>query len=698
MAHSMYKAFTCNNKQGTSAILCSSDNNFYIRQLFGMNCMVYGYDEHSDPAQEMFLLDTDTGHFSAVNSEPSGSSPSKGSMNISWKITGNDMALKSKWDFCEETGILSRKDILRNEGLRDVNVFRCLMRFTFEPGCYEVYSQSSSWCGENRGSWQDLHDDGFIFRCIGGRTTQGYTPYLCIKNKHEGSGTVFHIIPKGNWVIKVREEKSAVNSLSYAVLELGLSDENLKMCLKPGQQVDLPEILIHDLPEGEMMMAAPRLHKYLLKHSCKASDQQIPVVYNTWFDAFEFLETSRLEKQLEAAKNLGCEVFVIDAGWYGAEEGDWYAQAGDWREKLDGAFRGHMREFADTVRQTGLGFGLWMEPERIGSRTPIAREHPEWFIPAGNGYFYPDIVKQGVYDYILSQISGLIERYDLAWMKLDFNFELGLDPHGSELLLYYEAWYGIIEELRNRYPGVFIEGCASGGMRLEMNSLSHCDAHFLSDNVFPQDVLRIYEGAMLRLLPGRVTKWAVLRSIGNTIPRYGTPLDKSPHTLVTPAGATWDISVTNHIDFTLLAAISGVFGLSGDIAGLPPVFQERLRQHIDFYKRYRKMIYNSIGYLLTPMHGSRDDSGWMAHQLQSDDGTGSILLVYRLNDERKANIIKPCVFNEKKLYKVEYWDRRKDIEHISGRNLMEEGINIEIPDKFEAVAVIFTADELQEVD
>jgi hypothetical protein len=80
-------------------------------------------------------------------------------------------------------------------------------------------------------------------------------------------------------------------------------------------------------------------------------------------------------------------------------------------------------------------------------------------------------------------------------------------------------------------------------MRLEINSQSHCDAHFLSDTVNPGDVLRIYEGALLRMLPGRLSKWAVMRSIGNTVPEYGTPLKDSPYRLVTPDG---DMAVFVH--------------------------------------------------------------------------------------------------------------------------------------------------------
>ena len=131
--------------------------------------------------------------------------------------------------------------------------------------------------------------------------------------------------------------------------------------------------MIQSLPGGEPAAAAPRLHRWLQKRLFASQRPEMPVVYNTWFDQFEVLDVPRLRQQLQAAKEVGCEVFVIDAGWYGPQAGDWFAQAGDWREKTDGAFRGAMAAFADEVRAAGLGFGLWMEPERFGPDVPIRR-------------------------------------------------------------------------------------------------------------------------------------------------------------------------------------------------------------------------------------------------------------------------------------------------------------------------------------
>jgi len=177
-----------------------------------------------------------------------------------------------------------------------------------------------------------------------------------------------------------------MNGLPFVVVELGLADEDLRCVLQPGASLALPEILIHELPNGQPHLACPTaapLRQDALFHDAKP---QAPVVYNTWFYEFEVLDVPRLRRQLAAAAELGCEVFVVDAGWYGPNGPFWWLQTGDWREKTDSAFCGRLAEFAGEVPRGGLGFGLWMEPERFSTTCPIYQAHPEWFCMADNDF------------------------------------------------------------------------------------------------------------------------------------------------------------------------------------------------------------------------------------------------------------------------------------------------------------------------
>ena len=58
-------------------------------------------------------------------------------------------------------------------------------------------------------------------------------------------------------------------------------------------------------------------------------------------------------------------------------------------------------------------------------------------------------------------------------MKIDFNFESGPGDARSEPSRYYAAWYQLLDEIRQAYPDTVFEGCASGGMRFDLNTLSY---------------------------------------------------------------------------------------------------------------------------------------------------------------------------------------------------------------------------------
>jgi alpha-galactosidase len=677
--------------EGTTAFVHDKDD-LYLERLFGLVCGLNGSNAGPARAQGLLYLSTDSGIYHSGNLLKIRSDFTESAAIIVWQTPDGRLEVESSWSFCQENGIWSRQDRLTNKGSRTETVYSCLARFVLTPGQYDIYSQSSIWCNENQGTWQRLHHGTLDLSCEGARTTQGSTPYMCIRDSGKGTGVVFHVIPKGNWVIRASASTGPSDSLPFAVIELGQADRQLCLKLAPGESVALPQILMQELLQGNLEAGAPRLHKYLLLNWFQNAKKTAPIIFNTWFDDFEFLDIDRLRRQLKAAKETGCEVFTIDAGWYGAGEGDWFSQAGDWREKQNAAFKGRMQDFSEEVRENGLDFGLWMEPERFGPLAPVVGEHPEWFISNGKGYYYLDLANPEAYLYLSGEISRLVDTYKLAWIKLDFNFEPCNDPSGRAFLSYYEQLYRLMDELRAKHSALFVEGCASGGMRLDINALSHYDAHFLTDTVNPIDVLRIYQGALLRLPAGRMTKWAVLRPAGDNIQRYGTPVASSPAAFVTPAGATWDRSVTADADFVAAVALTGVFGFSGDLAGLNQKTLACFRHHVNFYKKWREFIMNAHAHLLTPVRPKEDRSGWVAFQLQKTGAAENLLFVYRLEDTSNREWFKLQALDAGHLYEIRH-ENRTGIEPVvmSAEQLMVDGVFVELPDKNSAAVIVLNA-------
>lgn len=654
-------------KKGVS-LFRRKDGDLNLHQLLGMPC--------KDTV--LFSLATNTGT-SPLRTERTRCMTS--AVNISWQAPSNGLKVESSWTFSASDGIWSRRDTIENISSKTVIIERCLARFVFTPGQYEIYVQSSRWCRENQGAWQAMDHGEIILSCDGGRSTQGGTPYLCLRKAGSSKGVAFHILPCGDWVIRAKIESTGVITPPSLAIELGLSDHNLKLRIAPGERIELPEIVLQPTTSETLHLSAAPLHSYLLKRQPRDQKPAAPVVYNTWLDNYEFLEPDRLERQLAAAKSIGCEVFVVDAGWYGSGEDPWELQVGDWREKCGSAFDGQMITFADKVRATGLGFGLWMEPERLGASVPARRQHPSWFKLGGDGFYYPDMGKNSeARAWVFSEMSRLIETYQLVWMKVDFNaLSLGQDPLGHAFSGYYTAWYEVLDELRHKYPDTFLEGCASGGMRLDLNTLAHFDGHFLTDNANPWDVLRINQSALLRLPPGRLTKWTVLRSAGQTIPKYGTRIDAGDATLVTPTGGLWDKSETVDVDFAALVAMPGIFGLNGDLAGLPDAALNRLRHHVAFFKKWRWFMTDSIAHLLTPPRPICDRSGWAAIQFQNPRSQHSLVFVYRLDDASSLQCFRLQGLEAGKPYEIQASDHDdKPPRQVSGEELMTAGLSVEL--------------------
>ena len=662
----------------------------WLTDVFGLSGSPAGQEVGPDRVRGLAVIETAAGRYEADRLPLADLVAAGTTFHFRWHTAAEDVDLISTWTAEPASGVWRRSDILHNAGESTVRLRRCQARFVFAPGRYEVYSQRSGWCDENQGVWQPLHHGAIDLGCEGGRTCQGGTPYAVLRDAASQAAVAFHILPVGNWRIRIvaAATEPGADSLPFAVVELGLSAEGLDLALEPGEAISLPDVLFQAVPEGAPHAAAPALHRHLLATLYKNAKPVAPVVYNTWFDVFEHIELPRLRDQLAAAKEVGCEVFVVDAGWYGAQAGDWGLQTGDWREKLDGAFHGRMREFADEVRAAGLGFGLWMEPERIGPMAPIRSQHPDWFVPVAHGFSRPRIEDEQVYAYLRGEISRLIETYDLAWLKVDFNHELGNDPSHTALHDYYTNWYRMLGELRAQFPNVFLEGCASGGMRSDALTLSRFDNHFLSDTVEPVDVLRIYQGALLRLPPGRIGKWAVVRSVGQTIPVYGVPLAQTPASIVVPGGAIWTPSITCDLDFVTRVAMCGMLGLSGDLAGLPAQAQQRMRHHVAFYKQWREFIAGSVAHLLTPPAGRKDRAGWAAIQLQHPAHESALVFVYRLDDVSAVRSIHLRDLNPERAYTVIDDEGEPVAGRRLGADLMDAGLPVTLPAKNSAAVLV----------
>lgn len=634
-------------------------------------------------ADGVFALKTERGCFDERDAVGSFARQENG-LTANYTLT-KDLTVQVRWT--ETAGVIEREDTVINNGTAPATVFGYNAN-TAISGRFDLYTQSNEWTRENQGQWRGLTHGALEIFARGARTCQGATPYMALRNAETGGGLAVHALVSGDW--KIRAEVASPSDSPTLTISTGPDGNELAYQLLPGEGVVFSRAVFANLFDGTPESGAAAFQRYLLADAAHHNPKTIPVEFNTWFYDFEQLNESELLRQLDAAAGLGCEAFTVDAGWYGRLNGDWSLQVGDWREKTDGAFYGKMREFADKVREKGLIFGVWIEPERLSPNAPEVTQHPDWFLPAVSGFLSPDLQREEVAQYTFNTICEIIDRYGAGWVKIDFNHALRRDPRGRAHMGYLRRLWRMMDELRAKYPDVIFEGCSSGGMRFEAESQKHFDVCFMSDTVNPWDVLRIGEGASLRVLPGRIMRWSCLQP-GGLIPHYGFT---EPFLLsLTPKKALWDEVENVDPDFLLKVCLQGHLSFSGELAGLDERTKGLMKKAVAFTKKHRGLMRRGVFHPLTAIRNMDDRGGWSASYIEGTEkaapgGAAGIFHAFRLDsptDEMTFRLPRDAVNGE---YIVEDYDTG-EVFSTDAKTLAETGVTVNLPHKNSGAVLIF---------
>ena len=465
-------------------------------------------------------------------------------------------------------GVTHRRTVVRNLSDRQIALTCLFDAYRYEGGAFEVYTQANTWMNESRGAWQPLHT------CVGARaggmrTSFGAAPVLAIWNKETGRGRVFHLMSDAAWEMRATIAPGG-GEKTFAAVEAGMDSRYLHYRLKPGEQVALPEVVSYDFT-NKTDLDCHKLHAWWhANYPCRV----MPTLYNTWLCRFDKLDADFVLKQVKKAAELGLEYFVIDAGWFGPKA-DWGSTRGDWKERPDGWLGGRLAEIAQAVKASGMKFGLWIEAEVAVGNSEAFKTHPEHF-RRDHGGIYLDFTRADARGSLHAAIDALVKKYGIEFIKFDFNADAKIDDLGRDFADYNAGYRQFIREVRARHPGIYLEGCASGGLMMDLGWARDLDSFWLSDNQSPIYGLRIAKETMLRLPPGKIERWITARSAPALQPDYS---GKDERLLVTE-DAWWREMRSVAPDFVAAFATGGPVGFSCDITA----FSEK---HTEFF---RKMV------------------------------------------------------------------------------------------------------------
>lgn len=245
------------------------------------------------------------------------------------------------------------------------------------------------------------------------------------------------------------------------------------------------------------------------------------VVYNDYMNTL--FGDPRLDKELpliEGAAKAGADVFCIDAGWYDSTDGGWWDMVGEWEPSTNRFGSAGLAGLAQTIRDHGMGLGLWLEPEVIGVKSPLAATLPEeaFFTRHGvrvcdSGRYLLDFCSSAAREHVTRTVDRLIDEFGAVFFKFDYNTVPGTgtdrdaESVGGGLLAHCRAYLDWLDDLRRRHPDVMIENCGSGAMRADYAQLSRLDLQSTSDQCDPLIYAAIAAGAGLTILPEQQGNW-----------------------------------------------------------------------------------------------------------------------------------------------------------------------------------------------
>lgn len=287
----------------------------------------------------------------------------------------------------------------------------------------------------------------------------------------------------------------------------GLHPDTLNWSLGPYNSFCTPQCVL-TYSENGLNGMAHQFHELYLHHLFKK--ETAPLLINSW-ESFYYNTTS--ENLLDLAKrasDAGLEMLVIDDGWF-RKENNSRSPIGDWKLNAKKIPEG-LKKLASKIENFGLETGLWLEPEAISANSELYAKHPEWILHLpnlktveGRHEYLLDLSLPEVQEHILNLLETCLSSGKIHYIKWDMNRPLTDIRTSEKSHRYILGLYRILDTVTQKYPEVIIEGCSSGGNRLDPGILAYVHQNWASDNTDPFDRIKIQSGLSLFLPPQKLT-------------------------------------------------------------------------------------------------------------------------------------------------------------------------------------------------
>jgi alpha-galactosidase len=522
---------------------------------------------------------------------------------------------------------------------------------------------------------------------VGGRPSNVTWPYFNVSwGDH---GTMVAIGWPGQWTAQLLVDEQEGLRLQAAMssaypLQAGNGDfaaaTPLNTYLEAGEQVRIPLIVLMEWSDDSWLLAQNKWRRWMTAYNLPRFGGSLPVPIAPTTggltlrpDQAQELSAIATSARQKTTKDRGgfYTHWWVDAGWYAIPSSapqQWGNGVGNWFPDPK-RFPDGMRPTFEQATDHDMKSVLWSEPERVMPGTELYDKHHEWILglPDGsaeeNGYLL-DFGNPDAWDWLVERFDSIITNqvapgHDLDVFRQDFN----MDPlaywnakdvpgrTGMTQVKHVAGHLAFWDELRRRHPHMWIDSCASGGRRNDLETMRRSVPLLRSDYQF--------EPTGNQSQTYGISLW---------LPYYGTGVGPQS---------------TNHGaygsgQYVVRSSLAPSYASSVVISTASEEDWDLLRTMNEEFVRIKDDLLYSDFYPLTDF--SLENDVWMALQFDRPAAGSGVVLIFRRPDAQAATMrfhLQGLVGGD--TYRVDNFDQ-SGTHVLSGKSLMQQGLALSLPD------------------
>ncbi len=377
---------------------------------------------------------------------------------------------------------------VENDGDTDTGVFSDLrFEITFDGDNARVYGIRGDAGGNNYKQYTyDIAKHGkFSDKSTSGRPTHGVFPYY--KLRHGDGGTFIAIGWPGRWHADFVYDKESRST----TLTAGQNTLNTK--LLPGETIRTPLMGFVEYKGGDDDEHTNIWRRYYINDVMRKIDGGLTPIYTGISSMSAGMTTSKFLLLCRAfnAHGLHPDLLWMDAGWYTGASGEPVGWPSTGTLNVDTSrFPDRFADIGAYGKEHNVRTLLWFEPECMRlDKTAFLKSAPgfegDWLLNinggAGLGGLLFDLGEPGCREWIFERICKVIDDGGITGYRQDFNsdpasawdskYKKQKDRAGIAENQYVQGYLRLWDDIIARYPGIYMDSCASGGGRNDLESM-----------------------------------------------------------------------------------------------------------------------------------------------------------------------------------------------------------------------------------